>query len=161
MEHLTMAHTMAQNDFDIARSKAFWHRLLSLLVRKPNRLLSFSDLSKYRAITGQRSLGLKTVAVDRIVGSVGRAQDFDRDFLPRNENTQHRWIAIDRAYRAGEYLPPVELYKVGDFYFVVDGNHRISVARAQGQEYIEAQVTEIDVRIKVTSTQEMPRFSTC
>jgi hypothetical protein len=94
-----------------------------------------------------------TVAVKAIIGSVGRADDFDASFLPRNEHTLERWTRIDRAWRAGEYLPPIELYKVRDQYFVVDGNHRVSVAHAQGQDYIDARVTEIDLR---TLTSEIP-----
>ena len=72
-----------------------------------------------------------------------RYRDFDRDFLPRNRATRERWKRLDRAALAGEYVPPVQLYKVGDVYFVKDGNHRVSVARQQGAEDIEAEVIEI------------------
>jgi len=145
--------SLANDDFDHAVSKGFWQRWLRRLTRKPNRLLSFKEVTRRKRLLGQRSLGVMTVAVEYIVGSVGRADDFDASFLPRNEHVLERWRRIDRAWRAGEYLPPIELYKVGDQYFVVDGNHRVSVAHAQGQDYIDADVTEIDLR---TLTSEIP-----
>jgi hypothetical protein len=70
-----------------------------------------------------------------------------------------RWMKIDSAWRRGEYLPPIELYKIGDVYFVVDGNHRVSVAHVQGQEYIDAEVTEID--LPMTATLEMKIVEAC
>jgi hypothetical protein len=142
---------MAFSDFEKALTKAFWQRWLRRLARKPNRLLSFDEVTKRKRLLGQRSLGLMTVAIKCIIGSVGRAEEFDGSFLPRSERTQERWTQIDRAWRAGKHLPPVELYKVGDAYFVVDGNHRVSVAHSQGQDYIDAQVTEIDLSATITS----------
>jgi hypothetical protein len=144
---------LAFSDFEEARSRALWHRLLHRLLRKPNRLLSFDDITRRKRLLGQHSLGLMTVAVKSIIGSVGRADDFDSSFLPTNEHTQDRWTRIDRAWRAGEFLPPVDLYKVGDQYFVVDGNHRVSVAHVMGQDFIDAEVTEVDLR---TLTSEIP-----
>jgi hypothetical protein len=141
---------LAFDDFDKALAKAFWHRWLDRLTRRPNKLLSFDEIMQRRPITGQRSLGTLTVAVNHIIGSVGRANDFDRDFMPLNKSLSDRWMKIDRAWHRGESLPPVELYKIGDCYFVVDGNHRVSVAHAQGQEYIDAEVTEIDTPMTAT-----------
>ncbi len=158
MYHDTLAN-MAFNDFEKAQSKAFWRKWLYRLTGKPSHLPSLEDIMRCRAITGQRSLGTMTVAINHIVGSVGRAQDFDRDFMPRNENTLERWMRIDRAWRNGEYLPPVELYKVGEVYYVVDGNHRVSVAHVQGQEFIDAAVTEIDT--PMTETLETKIVELC
>jgi hypothetical protein len=153
MSDIDIFDNMAHNDFDNAVSKAFWHKWMSKLMRKSNRLLSFNDVLKRRKMRGQRSLGVMTVAVENIVGSVGRTSDFDDDFMPLNGHTQERWTRVDRAFLAGRDLPPVELYKVRDSYFVVDGNHRVSVAHVQGQDFIDAQVTEIDLR---TLTSEIP-----
>ncbi len=156
---MNILRQLSFSDFEKALSMAFWQRWLRRLARKPNRLLAFDDVTKRKKLLGQRSLGLMTVAIERIVGSVGRADDFDGSFLPRSEHTQERWTRIDRAWRAGEYLPPIELYKVGESYFVVDGNHRVSVAHVQGQDYIDAEVTEIDLSATVTS--EIPAIQCC
>jgi len=150
---------LAFSDFEKAQSKAFWRKWLAVFSHKPTHLLSFEELMKCRAITGQRSLGTMTVAINHIVGSVGRAQDFDRNFLPVTRIPWKRWMKIDRAWRRGEFLPPVELYKIGAVYFVVDGNHRISVAHVQGQEYIDAQITEID--LPMTATLETKIVQLC
>jgi hypothetical protein len=88
-------------------------------------------------------LGRTVVAVEKIVGSVGRSRDFDGDFLPIRRGLEERWKRVDRAFHKGVELPPVVLYKLGGRYFVVDGNHRVSVARYQGVEWIEAEVTQL------------------
>lgn len=143
-------NNLAFNDFEKAQTRAFWRKWMARLTGKSSELLSLEELMRCRAITGQRSLGMMTVAINQIIGSVGRAQDFDRDFMPRSDRTLERWMKIDRAWRAGEHLPPIELYKISDVYFVVDGNHRVSVAHVQGQEFIDAQVTEIDLPMTAT-----------
>jgi hypothetical protein len=90
-------------------------------------------------------LGRRIVAVEKIVGSVGRFKDFDWDFLPVRRSLEDRWKRVDRAFHLGVDLPPVVLYKLGGSYFVLDGNHRISVARYQGVRWIEAEVTQLYV----------------
>jgi hypothetical protein len=87
------------------------------------------------------------VEVDEIVGSVGRWRDFDRSFLPARASMGDRWKRIDRAFQRGEDLPPVELYKIGDAYFVVDGHHRVSVARYHEVPTVEAAVAEFHPRL--------------
>ena len=90
---------------------------------------------------GGRYAGVNTVPVNAIRGSEGRSRDFDADFNPLTNNTQERWLSIFSAQERGAALPPVELTRVGEAYFVRDGHHRVSVARAIGQEYVEAVVT--------------------
>jgi hypothetical protein len=90
--------------------------------------------------------GLQTVPLANIVGSMDRFDDFNREFFPRQRFTAGRWQNVDRAYYQDVQLPPVQLYKVGDVYFVKDGNHRVSVARDRGQEYIDAEVIEGHIR---------------
>jgi hypothetical protein len=92
------------------------------------------------------------VPVSQIVGSMDRFRDFDRAFLPRKKTTQSRWTRIDRAYYQDIRLPPIQLYKVGDIYFVKDGNHRVSVARERGVEFIDAEVIEGHVRVPLDSS---------
>jgi hypothetical protein len=151
MEQLGMAFGLAASDFEEARSKTFWRVWMNRLKGKRTELLSFDDFMKRHAVHGQRSLGVMTVPVSHIVGSLGRAEDFDRWFMPRSDRMQERWVRVDRAFQAGDHLPPVELIKVGPVYFVVDGNHRVSVAKAMGQDYIDADVTEVDLPATVTA----------
>lgn len=107
-------------------------------------------LAEVAAVLGgrgsERRLGLRTGPVDAIVGTVDRTDDFDRRFLPTSSLNRQRWERIARATRRGDTLPPVELYKLGGFYFVVDGHHRISVARALGFGEVEANVIELRTR---------------
>jgi hypothetical protein len=137
-------HTLAHDDFSEALAKGRWRAIVSWLTRTPNSLLSFNDVRRRLPFKGQRDTGLQVIHTDQIIGSVGRWQEFDRAFLPRRLENSSRWISISRAYYQGTCLPPVELYKIGDAYFVKDGNHRISVARARGQVCIDAFVTEVD-----------------
>ena len=87
-------------------------------------------------------MGPSAIRLSNIVGSVGRSSEFDRDFMPTKSSTEERWKHIDRAFHRGEELPPVNLYKVEGLYFVLDGHHRVSVARYHGVEWIDAEVTE-------------------
>ena len=91
---------------------------------------------------GESYRGVQTVRLSQIIGSMDRFQDFNREFFPRQRFTAGRWQNVDRAYYQDIHLPPIQLYKVGDVYFVKDGNHRVSVARERGQEFIDAEVIE-------------------
>lgn len=135
---------MAQDDYEHALRKAAQRRLVSLVLRRRNDLLSLDAIMKRLHMRGQHSIGLVTVCLDKIIGTAGRSDDFDRAFYPRREVSPHRWMNIVKAMYKGEYLPPVELRQIGDAYFVIDGHHRISAARERGQQYIEAYVTQID-----------------
>jgi len=136
------------NDFEQARRKATWRDWLSLLTRRKNNLLSFNQIRRDLPITGQHYLGYQMVPLDKIVGSEGRFHEFDRAFYPRAERIKDRWLRIDQAHYDDVILPPVELIKVGRIYFVRDGNHRVSVARARGHQAIDAYVTEIEVAME-------------
>lgn len=89
----------------------------------------------------RRYLGRRTVEASKVVGSVGRWREFDREFMPVRASAE-RWKRVDEAFHRGEELPPVSLYRIGDRYYVHDGNHRVSVARYEGVEMIDAEVTE-------------------
>lgn len=146
---------MAEMDFDRARRKAFWRRVLTWLKGESNELLPFDDVREKMPIKGQYYSGLKQVPIDKIVGSFGRYRDFDRAFLPLQTRTRGRWLSIDKAHHSDIILPPVELYKMGEIYFVKDGNHRISVARERGQEYVDAFVTEVVVPFYISPDVQM------
>ncbi len=149
-----MIHKYATNDFERAYRKAFWRKVTSWLTRAPNTLLPFYEVRERMPIKGQHYLGLQHVPIERIVGSLGRYRDFDRVFLPRQSHTRSRWINIDKAHYEDVNLPPVELIKMGEIYFVKDGNHRVSVAREWEQEFIDAYVTEIVVPVPLTTDMD-------
>jgi hypothetical protein len=137
-------------DYGRARAKAFLNGVMAYIRGRPNDLLSFDEVKEKLRIGGPIYRGVKTVPLARIAGSLNRYRDFDRAFLPTQTHTADRWQKISRAFYEDVSLPPVVLYKVGDLYFVVDGNHRVSVAREKGQEFIDAEVRECDVRVPVT-----------
>ncbi len=132
-------------DFTRAQHRAFLNRMKARLRGDPSStsLLSFEEVSKALGVTNEVCLGRRAVPVERIAGSVGRYGDFDQTFLPAKASVEERWKRIDRAFHRGQELPPVMLYKVGDAYFVEDGNHRVSVVRYQGVEWIDAEVVEV------------------
>ncbi|HHU60392.1 MAG: DUF4032 domain-containing protein [Bacillota bacterium] len=103
---------------------------------------AFESSKKEYGLTDSIDLGLRTVPVDDIVGSVNRWRDFDARFRIKNHSTIYRYTKIKQAVEQGEIMPPVMLYKVRDKYYVMDGNHRVSVAKEVGQTYIDAEVIE-------------------
>lgn len=141
----------AARDFASARTRAFLRDVVALVRGTHNDLLSYDEVSQKLRLGGPIYRGVRAVPVAQIVGSVNRYRDFDRAFLPTQSHTAERWRAINRAWYRDVSLPPVLLYKVGEVYFVVDGNHRVSVAREQGQEFIDAEVREVAVKVPVTS----------
>ena len=132
-------------DFERARRLAFLRRVIARLRNDggSERLLSFEEARKSLGAYGKVYLGMRVVPVKKIVGSVGRHRDFDRAFLPVRASARERWKRVDRAFYRAVDLPPVSLYKIGDAYFVQDGNNRVSVARYQGVELIDAEVVEL------------------
>jgi hypothetical protein len=136
--------------FRRARSKALLRRIWSAIRGRPQRLLAYDDVRSKIRVGGPVYRGVRSVPLAQIVGSVNRYRDFDRAFLPSQARTADRWTSLGRAYFDDVSLPPVKLYQVGEVYFVVDGNHRVSVAREMGREYIDAEVQECQVRVPVT-----------
>ncbi len=108
----------------------------------PRHLADLSSALDGRHIASRRYAGLQTVALDLIAGSVDRADDFDAELRPLDDSTEQRWLRVATARAEGEALPPVELIQVGNVYFIQDGHHRVSVAKARGEQEIEAEVAE-------------------
>ncbi|HBY98549.1 MAG TPA: hypothetical protein DEP84_32160 [Chloroflexi bacterium] len=127
----------------------------SWLTRRSNDLLPFDDVRQRLRAHAQHDGGLQQVPITQIIGSVGRYRDFDRAFLPRQQHTRNRWLNIDRAYYDDVHLPPIELYQLGETYFVKDGNHRVSVARERGQEFIDAYVIEAHAPAPIASVADL------
>src|SRR3712207_1529600 len=136
-------------DFQRARHRAFFRRLIACVRGLPEHstLPAFDQAKKTFGADNRFYLGKRVVEVPKIVGSVGRHRHFDRVFMPIKASMAARWKRVDRAFHRGVELPPVRLYKLGEAYFVEDGNHRVSVARYQGVEWIDAEVVEFHPRL--------------
>jgi hypothetical protein len=140
----------AQSDFQRARRHGVLADLGRRLRREPDDvalILPFEEVVDALGRLGERSLGLMTVPLDAIVGTVDRTREFDRRFHPMSRRVRGRWERIAAAQRRGESMPPISLYKIGPLYFVRDGHHRVSVARSMGREDIDAYVTEVLTRV--------------
>ena len=136
----------AQTDFSRARRRHVAADLARWLRREPddvNQILPFDEVVAALGRRGERRLGLRTIDLDSIVGTVDRTREFDRSFRPTSRAGKQRWQRIAKAMRKGEAMPPIDVYRIGSLHFVRDGHHRVSVARAMGLEVIEASVTEI------------------
>jgi hypothetical protein len=143
-------------DFDRARRRAFFGGLKTRFVGGRDRLLSFDEVRRALGADNRFYLGRKVVEVSKIVGSVGRHGEFDPNFMSAKSSLSYRWKRVDGALCRGVELPAVSLYKIGDAYFVVDGNHRVSVARYQGVEMIDAEVTEFRTRSSSAGLLRIP-----
>ena len=143
------AVAQASRHFSKARMQAFWQEVWALLTGKSIDLLRFEEVKQRLRLTDERYLGLREIPLDKIVGSVGRYRDFTRTFLPRTTAVRSRWQRLDALARGPEGFPPIEVYKVGEVYFVIDGNHRVSVARQLGAKTIEAYVTELRTPVPI------------
>jgi nucleotide-binding universal stress UspA family protein len=140
---------LAVHDFQSAHLRGKLQGVLARITGRSNELLSYEDVAEKLKLQGRSDKGIQTIPVDAIIGSVGRYTDFTRTFLPRHTTDQQRWanvkaVALDPL---GEGLQPVEVYKVSDVYFVLDGNHRVSIARQEGWKTIDAHVIEIQTDI--------------
>ncbi len=137
----------AREDFNKARSRATITQLLNTLTPERQRLLSLEDVRNLLKPKKESYKGMQSVAIDKIVGSEGRYNDFTSAFLPKRDFIRGRWESVDRAHLSDIILPAIKLYEIGGVYFVRDGNHRVSVARMQGTEAIDAEVIELDSEI--------------
>jgi hypothetical protein len=134
----------AKKEYNRALRQAFWRKLHRRLGNRCNDLVPVGRLLEQLQINQQRDLGIQQVPLERIVGS-GRSRDFDLVFNPKRREQDGRWIQVAQANLNGVTLPPPRLLKIERSYLVVDGNHRISVARAMGRTFIQASVVEIEV----------------
>jgi len=150
MRNTGMPRADAQDDFLRARRSAVLSRIGGLLMRQPadvGAVLPFDEVVEALGRTGERDLGTRSIPLESIVGSVDRTRDFDRRFRPMSQRVRPRWERIALARRRGESFPPIEVYRLGDAHFVRDGHHRVSVARAHGQDTIDAHVVEVLTRV--------------
>jgi hypothetical protein len=136
--------------FHALRTRAFLHEILSLLRGQSAELMSFEDVRTRLRLREESYKGLQDIPVDSIAGSVGRHKEFTKTFLPRSNETKERWSRVYAKMNSMEGVPPIEVYKIGEVYFVRDGNHRVSVARENGARTIQAHVTELPTSVLVT-----------
>jgi len=145
---------IASADFTRARGKAIISQIQNFMNADRDRLLSFNDVKDILKPKNQVYVGLQTVPIKLIIGSEGRYHDFNKYFLPKKDYMRHRWQKVDEAHLKDIILPSILLYEIGGVYFVRDGNHRVSVAKAQNVEYIDAEVisltTEIEIKPSIT-----------
>jgi len=139
----------AYADFSRARGKAILSQLQNFLNTDRDRLLSFNDVKDILKPRNEVYRGSQTVPIEMVVGSEGRYHDFNKYFLPRKEHLRQRWQRVDEAHIKDIILPPILLYEIGGVYFVRDGNHRVSVAKMQGVEYIDADVISLTTEINI------------
>lgn len=140
----------AIQDFQSARQKAGIQEILARFTGRSTQLLSYEEVAKKLKLRARTDRGIRSIPLAAIVGSVGRYTDFTRTFLPRNAGDQQRWANVKAAMESGQDLPPIEVYKVGEVYFVVDGNHRVSIARQEKFNTIQARVIEFRTDINLT-----------
>jgi hypothetical protein len=140
----------AQDDFLRARRRRVLARLSALLrfeAGDVDLMLSYDEVVEALGRVAERDLGIVTIAIDSIVGTVGRGREFDRAFRPTSARVRARFEQIADAQRRGTSMPPIDVYRVGELHFVRDGHHRVAVARAQGREEIDARVVEVSTRV--------------
>jgi hypothetical protein len=147
-----------EDDFNRARRRQMIARLAGWLRGQPRdvgRILLLDEVVAAQGRRGERYLGLQTIPLDTVAGTVDSRRDFDRKFRPSSNRVRQRWERLDLAQRRGVFLPPIDVYRVGDLHFVMDGHHRVSVAVATGQKTIEARVTEVLTRMPAAGTSAL------
>lgn len=137
----TIFTDLAKRKFDVAYARSWFYKVWALLSRRSSRMLDLKTVKATISIRNRHYQGIRTVPLDQIRGSENRADDFDVHFNPTHRYNKTRWVSIAAAMLQDSILPPVELIKLDEIYFVRDGHHRISAARAVGQKEIEAIVT--------------------
>jgi hypothetical protein len=142
-----------ETDFLRARRREVMARLAHRLRREPddvNVILPFDEVVAALGWQGERQLGLQTIRLAQVVGTVDSRRDFDRRFRPTSGRVRERWERLALAQRRGEAIPPIDVYQIGDLYFVKDGHHRVSIAIATGQKVIDAYVTQVQTVVPAT-----------
>lgn len=153
MDNIWLANEV-RSEYNKAHRAAQFRRVMAVITRHRHLLVPYEEVRQRLYAPVQIERGIQTIPVGKIVGSLGRAKDFTREFLPLNEATSERWRRIRAAAEQLQNLPPIEVYLLCDVYFVSDGNHRVSVARSMGIAHIEARVIEIPIRTAMTPNMD-------
>jgi hypothetical protein len=145
--------------FERARRREAYRRF-ARTVRRRGPESPLPDLEDYQnriRLFEQSYVGVEPIPVASIVGTAGGSADFDKNFLPRRPEVRERWTQLERAFPTGEF-PPIAVYRLGDSYFVVDGHHRVAVARQMGIDFIDAEVTELRARFEIPAGADIGRM---
>lgn len=145
----SLISSQTDEDFNKAHNKALFNEIQHLLNPEEATLISFTDIKKMLRPKNELYKGMQIVPINLIVGSEGRYKDFDNHFFPKSNFLKARWERVDSAVLQNITLPPISLYEAGGLFFVRDGNHRVSVAKMKGQEYIDAEVVSLQSEIKL------------
>jgi hypothetical protein len=155
----------AQDDFQRVRRRQVMSRLARRVARDPGNvdvILPYDEVVAALGYMEESYVGLQTVPLDSILGTVDRTKGFDRQFRPTTARVRARWERIANAVRRGEPMPPISLFRIGEVYFVRDGHHRVSVARALGRSEIDAYVVEVRTRVgadRTLTVDDLPKKS--
>jgi uncharacterized ParB-like nuclease family protein len=141
---------LAREGFQQARSRAALEQIMARLRGESAELLCYEDVQQILDEAGRKPQRLQEIPLKAIVGSVGRCSDFTRTFLPLRDDTIEKWAGVEQAATGLARLPPIKVYQVDQVYFVLDGNHRVSVARRLGATRIEAYVIEVPSRVPLS-----------
>jgi hypothetical protein len=137
---------MTTTTFDRARRRSAYARLARIVRQGGSRdLLPLDQAIERLRPFARRYVGIRPIPVSQVVGTEGRGGDFNRDFQPRRPDVRERWRRVERAFPEAGF-PPIVVYQLGDAYFVIDGHHRVAIARQHGMETIDAEVTELKAR---------------
>lgn len=140
----------SKSHFNNARLRSFFNSVYSMLKKEDDCLPSLHEIVDITKARNEKYVGIREIPVDNIIGSEGRYEDFNKNFFPKNDALESRWSAIDNIMGQNKPLPPISVFKIDDFYFVRDGNHRVSVAKSRKQVYIDAEVTEYEIDVPIT-----------
>jgi nucleotide-binding universal stress UspA family protein len=144
----------AISDFRYARRRAAMEQVIARLRGKTADLLSYEEVREKLRATESAKQELRDIPLDAIVGSVGRYADFTRRFLPRKDSDEGRWARVKLAVTDLRGVPPIEVYQVGEAYFVRDGNHRVSIARELDASHIQAYVTPVESKVPLSAEDQ-------
>ena len=144
-----------ESDFAKARKKALFNEIQHFLKPEEAAMISFRDIKELLKPQNQTYLGMQVIPIEKIVGSEGRYKDFDNQFFPKNTFIKERWEHVDEAVIKDIILPPIKVYELGGLYFVRDGNHRVSVAKSKGVEFIDAEVVSLQSEIRLPPVRSL------
>ncbi|MDJ0962056.1 MAG: hypothetical protein QNJ88_15485 [Acidimicrobiia bacterium] len=138
-----------------ARRKELFRRVGRLLTRRPQgHLLNLEEVQSQLKSFEQSYVGVRSIPIDQIVGSVARSSDFDDDFLPVSDRLETRWQSLENRFPDGGF-PPIVVFKVGDAFFVADGHHRVAIAKQRKMDYLDAEITEIHTPYEIDADTDV------
>lgn len=157
MYSIYSAESEAKQAFSKVRSHATRHQIMNALRGKSSHLVTLDEALAEHEHVIQHDAGVQVIQLDEIVGTVGRTYDFDDEFYPKHDSSEYRWCDVAVAIYEGKPMPVIEVYHLNDGYYIIDGNHRVSIMKSLGQEFAEAHIIEMeDSAPQHCQTQEIP-----